>query len=54
LQGWRDCNHPALPDDLGRLISEFQSSDLPLGAQALVQQVLKATAERITRLMEKR
>lgn len=41
-------------DDLGRLVSEFQSSDLPLEAHALVQQVLKATAERIQTLMEKR
>lgn len=41
-------------DNLGRLVSEFQSSDLPPEAQALVQQVLKATAQRIQTLMEKR
>lgn len=40
-------------DDFARLVSEFQSSDLPLGAEALVQQVLKATADRIQKLMEK-
>lgn len=41
-------------DDLGQLVVEFQSSDLPPKAQALVQQVLKATAERIQTLMGKR
>ena len=40
-------------DDLGRLVHEFQSSDLPLGTQALVQQVLKATADRIRKMMDK-
>ena len=39
--------------DLGRLVYEFQSSDLPPEAQTLVQQVLKATAQRIQTLMEK-
>ena len=37
-------------DDLGRLVPEFRSSDLPLGTQALVQQVLTATAERIRKM----
>ncbi|PJG46397.1 hypothetical protein VVT58_24300 (plasmid) [Sphingobium sp. SJ10-10] len=39
-------------DDLARLVSDFQSSDLPPASQALVQQVLKATAERIQTWME--
>lgn len=40
-------------DDLARLVSEFQSSDLPLRTQAMVQQVLKATANRIQASMGK-
>jgi len=39
-------------DDLARLAADFQSSDLPPASQALVQQVLKATAERIQKWME--
>lgn len=37
-------------DDLRKLVHEFQSSDLPLRTQALVQQVVKAVAERIERM----
>tara|TARA_B100000678_G_scaffold273358_1_gene263613 strand:- start:913 stop:1518 length:606 start_codon:yes stop_codon:yes gene_type:complete len=41
-------------DGCARLVSEFKSSDLPLGSQALVEQVLKATAERICKAVENR
>ena len=34
-------------DDLEKLVHEFHSSNLPLRSQALVQQVVKAVAERI-------
>ena len=37
-------------DDLEKLIYQLQSADLPLQTQALVQQVIKATAERIGRM----
>lgn len=37
-------------DDLQNLVQEFRSSDLPLRTQALVQQVVKAVAERIERM----
>ncbi len=37
-------------DDLRKLVYEFRSSDLPLRTQALVQQAVKAAAERIERL----
>ena len=37
-------------DDLRKLVYEFQSSDLPLRTQALVQQAVKAAAERIERM----
>ena len=39
-------------DDLGHLVFEFQSSDLPARTQILVQQVLKATAERVQRMVQ--
>ena len=37
-------------DDLEKLVHEFRSSNLPLRSQALVQQVVKAAAERIERM----
>ena len=37
-------------DDLRKLVGEFRSSDVPLRTQALVQQVVKAMAERIERM----
>jgi len=37
-------------DDLRKLVHEFQSSDLPLRTQALVQQSIKAMAARIERM----
>jgi len=37
-------------DDLRNLVLEFRSSDLPLQTQALVQQAVKAVAERIERM----
>jgi hypothetical protein len=37
-------------DDLRRLVSEFRSSDLPLRTQAVVQQAVKAAAERIEKM----
>jgi hypothetical protein len=37
-------------DDLRKLVHEFRSSDLPLRTQALVQQAVKAVAERIERM----
>jgi hypothetical protein len=37
-------------DDLRKLMHEFRSSDLPLRTQALVQQAVKAVAERIERM----
>ena len=37
-------------DDLEKLVHEFRSSNLPLRSQALVQQVVKAVAERIERM----
>ncbi|MGH6681821.1 MAG: hypothetical protein ACREDL_23455, partial [Bradyrhizobium sp.] len=37
-------------DDLRKLVYEFRSSDLPLRTQALVQQAVKAAAERIERM----
>jgi hypothetical protein len=37
-------------DDLRKLVHEFQSSDLPLRTQALVQQAVKAMAARIERM----
>lgn len=37
-------------DDLGKLVSEFRSAGLPLRTQALVQQAVKAAAERIERM----
>jgi len=37
-------------DDLRNLVHEFRSSDLPLRTQALVQQAVKAVAERIERM----
>jgi hypothetical protein len=37
-------------DDLRKLVLEFRSSDLPLRTQALVQQAVKAVAERIERI----
>ena len=37
-------------NDLERLVREFQSSDLPLRSQALVQEAVKAVAERIGRM----
>jgi hypothetical protein len=40
-------------DDLGRSLSEFQSPDLPPQTRTLVQQILKATAQRIETLMGK-
>jgi hypothetical protein len=37
-------------DDLRKLVYEFRSSNLPLQTQALVQQAVKAAAERIERM----
>lgn len=37
-------------DDLEKLIYQLQSADLPLQTQALVQQIIKASAERIGRM----
>ena len=37
-------------DDLRQLVEQFRSSNLPLRSQALVQQVVKAMAERIDRI----
>lgn len=37
-------------DDLEKLIYQFQSAELPLQTQAMVQQIIKATAERIGRM----
>ena len=37
-------------DDLRKPVLEFRSSDLPLRTQALVQQAVKAVAERIERM----
>jgi len=37
-------------DDLRKLVHEFRSSDAPLRTQVLVQQALKAVAERIERM----
>jgi hypothetical protein len=37
-------------DDLRKLVHEFQSSDLPLRTQALVQQAVKAMAARVERM----
>ncbi len=37
-------------DDLQKLVFEFQSSDLPLRTQAMVQQALKAMATRIEKM----
>ena len=41
-----------LADDLRKLVLEFRSSDLPLRTQALVQQAIKAVAERIERMRQ--
>ena len=40
-------------DDLQKLVGELRSSDVPLRTQALVQQVVKAMAERIERMARK-
>jgi hypothetical protein len=37
-------------DDLRKLVHEFRSTDLPLRTQVLVQQAVKAMAERIERM----
>lgn len=37
-------------DDLRKLVGEFRSLDVPLRTQALVQQVVRAMAERIERM----
>jgi len=37
-------------DDLEKLVYEFRFSDLPLGTQSIVQQAVKAAAERIERM----
>ncbi len=37
-------------DDLEKLVYEFRSSDLPLRTQSMVQQAVKAAAERIERM----
>ena len=37
-------------DELQNLVHEFRSSDLPLRTQALVQQMVKAVAERIEKM----
>ena len=39
-------------DDLRKLVLEFRSSDLPLRTQALVQEAVKAVAERIERMSQ--
>jgi hypothetical protein len=47
---WLTAKRRRWTDDLRKLVHEFQSSDLPLRTQALVQQAVKAMAARIERM----
>jgi hypothetical protein len=47
---WLTAKRRRWADDLRKLVHEFQSSDLPLRTQALVQQAVKAMAARIERM----
>ncbi len=47
---WLTAKRRRWADDLQKLVHEFQSSDLPLRTQALVQQAVKAMAARIERM----
>ena len=47
---WLTAMRRRWADDLRKLVFQFRSADVPLRTQALVQQVVKAVAERIERL----
>lgn len=47
---WLTAMRRRWADDLRTLVHEFRSSDVPLRTQALVQQAVKAMAERIERM----
>jgi len=47
---WLTAMRRRWADDLRKLVHEFRSSDLPLRTEALVQQAVKAVAERIERM----
>ena len=47
---WLTAMRRRWADDLQNLVHEFRPSDLPLRTQALVQQMVKAVAERIERM----